>query len=82
MWAAGQAVVGLAQAVEGPVHTWGRSMRATYLHARKTGGPATAGGPAREPSRRRQTQAQRRLTAEAAESYACVRNWWHARPNV
>ena len=52
MWAAGPAVVGLAQVVEGPVHAWGRSMHATHLHARKPGGPATLDGPAREPAPR------------------------------
>ena len=32
MWAAGPAAVGLAQVVEGPVHTWGRSTHATRSH--------------------------------------------------
>ena len=43
MWAASLAVVGLEQAVEGPVHTWGRSMHATCSHLDWPGGPATDG---------------------------------------
>ena len=44
MWAAGLAAAGLAQAVEGPVHTWGRSMHATCSHLDWPEGPTTGGG--------------------------------------
>ena len=63
MWAAGPAVAGLAEAVEGPVHTWGRNMHATCSHLDWRGGPTTGGRLKTSRGGAQQTRDQRRLTA-------------------
>ena len=49
MWAAGPAVGELAQAADGPVHTWGRRWRATYLEGQRPAVATAESAKQREP---------------------------------